>query len=145
MKKLILLCMMIACTFAQSTFSDPQPSFEHPRKVSFQLNDSNLNKVNQTLNSIYNILKEYPSESLKIVVITYGNGMRALRKDYDSKTLQRIESLMEYEVEFIGCQNTLDSMHWKHDEFLDEITYVQAGLVEVIEKQIDGYVNILAY
>lgn len=138
------MILIVGC-FAQSQFSDPAPSFDHPRKIAIQLHDSQLNKVNHNLSTIYNILKEYPSESVKIVVITYGNGVRALKKDYDKKTLTRIESLMEYDVEFIVCKNTMETMKWTKDDFIEEVGYVQAGIVELVERQIDGYVGLIAY
>jgi intracellular sulfur oxidation DsrE/DsrF family protein len=52
---------------------------------------------------------------------------------------------MEYDVEFIGCRNTMETMKWSEDEFIDDITYVQAGIVDLIERQIAGYVGVLAY
>lgn len=145
MKKILILITIAIFGFAASTFSNPQPSFDEPRKIVVQLYDSDLNKINHNLSSIYNILKEYPSETLKVVVVAYGNGMRALRKDYDKKTLTRIESLMQYDVEFVACRNTMETMKWKENEFLDDISYVQAGIVELIERQVRGYIGIIAY
>lgn len=145
MKKILLVLFLSIFAYAQSTFSDPKPSFDNPRKVAIQLYDSGLKKVNHNLSTIYNILKEYPSESLKVVVIAYGNGVRALKKDYDKKTLTRINSLMEYDVEFIVCKNTMDTMKWSEDDFIEDVEYVQAGIVELIERQVDGYVGIIAY
>ena len=145
MKKILLVLFLSIFAYAQSTFSDPKPSFDNPRKVAIQLYDSEINKVNHNLSTIYNILKEYPSESLKVVVIAYGNGVRALKKDYDAKTLTRINSLMEYDVEFIVCKNTMETMKWTQDDFIEDVEYVQAGIVELIERQVDGYVGIIAY
>ena len=145
MKKIILVVLLAVFSYANSTFSDPQPTFDKPRKVVFQIYNSDLAVVNNNLNGIYNILKEYPSDTIKIAVVVYGNGMRALKKDYDKKTLIRISSLMEYDVEFIGCKNTMESMHWKEDDFIDGVSYVQAGIVELIERKIAGYVGVLAY
>jgi len=145
MRNFMVIIFLTVFAFASSEFSDPQPTFDNPRKVVFQLFDSDVSKVNHNLSSMYNILKEYPSETLKIVVVTYGNGMRALRKDYDKATLKRIASLMEYDVEFIGCRNTMETMKWTEDEFIDDISYVQAGIVELIEREIAGYVGVLAY
>jgi hypothetical protein len=145
MKKFLLLTILTIFTYAQSTFSDPQPSFDEPRKVAIQLYDSDLKKVNHNLSTIYNILKEYPEESLKVAVIAYGNGVRALKKDYDKATLSRINSLMEYDVEFVVCKNTMQTMNWTEDDFIDGVSYVQAGIVELIERQVDGYVGIIAY
>lgn len=145
MKKIVLFLLIAVFTYAESTFSDPQPTFDNPRKLVIQLYDSEVTKVNHNLSSIYNILKEYPSESLKVVVVAYGNGMRALKNDYDAKTLTRIQSLMEYDVEFVGCKNTMETMKWSESDFIDDIEYVQAGIVEIIERQVSGYVGIIAY
>ena len=127
------------------TFSDPQPTFDEPRKWVIKLRTSDEKTVNQMLSSVYNVLKEYPAESIKIAVVAYGQGMRVLRKDYDKHTLSRISSLMDYEVEFIGCRNTMETMHWSEDEFIEDIEYVQAGIAELIEKQVDGYYETTPY
>ena len=140
-----LLLFISVFSFAESSFNDPQPTFENQRKVVIQLYYSDVKRVNQTIGSIYNILKEYPSETLKVVVVTYGPGMRAIKKDYDKHTLLRIQSLMEYDVEFIGCRNTMESMHWKDSDFIEDVSFVQAGIVELIERQVDGYIAVNPY
>ena len=144
-KKIILVLFMAVFSYAQAKFSDPQPSFDNPRKVVYSLYVGDLETVEHTIGSMYNILKEYPAESLKIVVVAYGKGMRVLKKDYDKKTLERVKSLMEYDVEFIACKNTMETMKWKESDFIDGISFTQAGIVEVIEKQQDGYIGITAY
>ncbi|MDN5114802.1 DsrE family protein [Aliarcobacter butzleri] len=144
-KKFVLISLLAIFSFAESKFSDPQPTFDNPRKVVYSLYVGDLETVNHTIGSMYNILKEYPSESLKIVVVAYGKGLRTLKKDYDKKTLDRIKSLMEYDVEFVACRNTMETMKWTEKDFIDGISYTQAGIVEVIEKQQEGYIGITAY
>ena len=144
-KKIILVLFMAVFSYAQAKFSEPQPSFDNPRKVVYSLYVGDLETVEHTIGSMYNILKEYPAESLKIVVVAYGKGMRVLKKDYDKKTLERVKSLMEYDVEFIACKNTMETMKWKESDFIDGISFTQAGIVEVIEKQQEGYIGITAY
>ena len=145
MKKIILIVLIAVFSYAQSTFSDPQPTFENPRKLVINIHDNDLETVNHNIGTIYNILKEYPSESLKVAVVLYGKGMRVIKKDYDAATLNRIKSLMEYDVEFIGCKNTMETMKWTQDDFISGVDYVQAGIVEVIERQNDGYFGITPY
>ncbi|BAK72571.1 MAG: DsrE family protein [Arcobacter sp.] len=144
-KKILLVLLLSIFSFAQSNFSDPQPTFENPRKVVYSLYVGDLETVNHTIGSMYNILKEYPAESLKIVVVAYGKGLRVLKKDYDANTLNRVKSLMEYDVEFVACRNTMETMKWTEKDFIDGISYTQAGIVEVIEKQQAGYIGITAY
>jgi len=142
MKKFILAVLIPIISFAQMTFTQPAPTFENPRKWLIKLNTADIHVVNHTLGAIYNVLSEYPPEAIKIAVVVYGKGMRVLKKDYDKKTLSRISSLMDYDVEFVGCKNTMKTMNWTQDDFIDDISYVQAGVAEVIERQYDGwYVN----
>ena len=145
MKNIILIVLMAVFSYAQSTFSDPQPTFEKPRKIVINIHDNDLETVNHNIGTIYNILKEYPSETLKVAVVLYGKGMRVIKKDYDAATLNRIKSLMEYDVGFIGCKNTMETMKWTQDDFISGVDYVQAGIVEVIERQNDGYFGITPY
>ena len=145
MKKLILLMMISVLSFAQMEFADPKPTFDQPRKWVIKLRSANIETVNHMLGSIYNVLKVYPTESIKISVVAYAQGMRVLRKDYDAETLKKINSLMEYDVEFIGCINTMNTMNWKKEEFLDDISYVQAGIAEVIERIAGGWINVTPY
>lgn len=145
MKKIILIILMTIFSYGQSKFNDPQPTFENPRKLVINLHVDDLDTVNHTVGSIYNILKEYPSDTLKVAVVLYGKGMRAIKKDYDKNTLTRIKSLMQYDVEFIGCRNTMETMKWKDDDFIDGVEFVQAGIVEVIERQMVGYIGVTPY
>jgi intracellular sulfur oxidation DsrE/DsrF family protein len=147
MKKVILL--MLACVFAfaepKMEFADPKPTFDNPRKWVIKLRSAHLETVNHMLGSIYNVLKVYPSETIQISVVAYAQGMRVLRKDYDPDVLARIDSLRQYEVEFVGCLNTMDTMKWKEEEFLDDLTYVRAGIAEVIERIQGGWINVTPY
>ncbi|PIF03957.1 MAG: hypothetical protein CSA86_04100 [Arcobacter sp.] len=145
MKKLLILMVSVVISYAQMTFSNPQPSFENPRKWVIKLRIADKETVNHMLGSIYNVLKEYPAESIKIAVVAYGKGMRVLKKDYDKHILSRISSLMDYDVEFIACKNTMDTMKWTEKDFIDDLTYVQAGVAELIEKQVDGYYETTPY
>ena len=145
MKKLFLLLIISIFDFWKMEFSDTQTTFENPRKWLIKMNFSDKKRVEHTIGAIYNVLKIYPTETINISVVTYAYGMRVLRKDYDKELLLKISSLMEYDVEFVACRNTMETMNWKEDEFIDGLKYVQAGLSEVIEKQVDGWIEATPY
>jgi intracellular sulfur oxidation DsrE/DsrF family protein len=140
-----LLIVIPILVFAKYNFKEPKPTFDNPRKIIMKLNNKDKSYANHLLGTIYNILKEYPDGALKVVVIAYGPGMRVIKKDYDKKTLSRIKSLMEYDVEFIGCINTMQTMNWKKKDFIEDISFVQAGIVEVIERQAHGFIDATPY
>jgi hypothetical protein len=145
MKKLIVLMLLVVVSYAKMEFSDPQPSFDEPRKWMIKMNFNDKERVKHTLGAIYNVLKEYPQESIKISVVTYAYGMRVLKKDYDKELSAKVQSLMEYDVEFVACKNTMATMNWTKDDFIDDLTYVQTGLAEVIERKVAGWIEATPY
>ncbi len=145
MKKLLLLMFTSILLFGKMHFAEPMPSFDEPRKWVIKLHSADLEVVNHTLGAIYNVLKIYPDEGIKIAVVSYAHGIRALRKDYDKHTLSRISSLMDYEVEFIVCRNTMETMKWKDEDFIEGVSYVQAGVADLIEKSADGWNEVTPY
>ncbi len=145
MKKLLLIILISVFSFGEMEFADPKPTFDNPRKWVIKLRSANIDDVNHMLGSVYNVLKVYPSDSIKIAVVTYAQGVRVLKKDYDPDTLQRISSLIEYEVDFISCRNTMETMGWKDEDFIEDIFYVQAGIADVIEKQAAGWIGVTPY
>ena len=145
MKKLLLILCLAIFSYGQMDYSDPQPSFENPRKWVIKLYVNDEKTVNAIIGTIYNVLKEYPAEALQVAVVAYGPGLRVLKKDYDKHTLSRISSLMDYEVEFVACKNTMESTHWTEEDLIDDLLYVQAGIADVIERQADGYFEVTPY
>lgn len=146
MRKLILVLLLSVFAFSQVNYAEPQPDFENPRKWLIRVNSSETKKVNHILNAINNVLKGYPDEALEIEVVFYANGIRATRKDYDKKILTRIDSLMIYDtIKFIVCKNTMDTMGWKKDEFMDGVEYVQIGIAEAIERIKEGWIDVSPY
>jgi intracellular sulfur oxidation DsrE/DsrF family protein len=130
---------------AKMHYADPKPTFENPRKIFMRLNDGDVHAANHLIGTINNLLKEYPDDALKVAVVAYGPGMRVLRKDYDPATLKRLRSLLAYDIEIIGCLNTMETMGWKRKEFIDGVDYVQAGVAEAIERQAGGWIDATPY
>jgi intracellular sulfur oxidation DsrE/DsrF family protein len=147
MKKILLTFILLTSfLYSEQVYSDPQPSFDNPRKWVIKLRTDDEVVVNHMLGSIYNVLKEYPAEAINIKVVTYSSGVRVLKKDYKNKAeLQRIKSLMEYDVQFVVCRNTMETMKWTDDMFIDGVEYVQAGIVEIIESIQGGYIEVTPY
>jgi len=145
--KIIGLLLFLLGTFssAKMHYADPKPTFENPRKIIMRLKSDDVHAANHLIGTINNILKMYPEDALKTAVIAYGPGMRVLRKDYNSATLKRLRSLLAYDIEIIGCLNTMETMGWQRKEFIDGIDYVQAGVAESIERQAGGWIDATPY
>ncbi|MCR4378159.1 MAG: DsrE family protein [Rhodospirillales bacterium] len=137
---LVVLTALDAPSPAWATMAEPQPSFDHPRQIVMSLSEKDETRVNAVLNNVANVQKAYGVDHVKLAVVAYGPGIWSLLQD--SPVRARIESLMKYDVEFVACGNTLDSIHKTDADLIDGTTKVQTGLVEIVERRLSGWVDI---
>lgn len=143
MKKL-LLSLLLFCTysFADTVYAEPKPAIDNPRKIVFSIKSGDTEEINHVLSSANNVLKFYGPENVHMRIVAYYHGIRALLKK-EKDIAVRVDALMQYDVEFVACSNTMRTKHIKKEELDDGVEIVTAGIVEMIERVKDGWVNIV--
>jgi intracellular sulfur oxidation DsrE/DsrF family protein len=145
MKRLVALITIVVMSmvlFAETQLANPKPSMENPRKFIFPITTSDRAEINHILGAANNVIKFYGVDNTEVVIVAYSQGITALLKRHDRKIAQRIQSLITYDVEFIACQNTMDTLKIEQKELLNNVEVVTAGIVELIERQLRGYIYI---
>ncbi len=125
----------------ETILADPPPSFDDPRKIILQLTSSDPKDMNNVLYNAVNLQKFYGMDNVRIAIIVYGYGMQALYKD-KSPVEDRINSLLQYEVEFVACGNTMDATDHSPADLIKGVDYVQAGIAEIVERTLEGWIYI---
>ncbi|MDZ7747780.1 MAG: DsrE family protein [Halofilum sp. (in: g-proteobacteria)] len=127
-----------AAGYQETELSEPKPSFAEPRKVVLQLSSGDPDTINNVLYNAVNIQKFYGMDKVQIAVIVYGPGMEALYAE-SSPVRERITSLQQYDIEFVGCGNTMDATGHGPQELIDGVSWVEAGIAEIIERKLAGW------
>ncbi len=140
MKNILLtLVCLLSFTTAETEFAEPKPSIDNPRQLVFSLPSAEVNEINRIISTVNNVMKFYRPENTEIVMIAYGQGLKSLLKKGDPEVRKRIEALMTYDVEFIACENTMRTLHIEKKDLLDDIGFATAGIVEIIERKLQGF------
>ncbi len=143
MKKLfILLLLSISFLSAETEFAEPKPSMDNPRRFVFPITKWNRDEINHVLGSANNVIKFYGVDNTEVVIVAYSQGIKSLLARRDTKIRKRVEALMTYDVEFIACGNTMKTLKIKKEDLIDGVEVVTAGIVELIERQLRGYIYI---
>ena len=143
MKKIFTGFIFLICFLsAETEFADPKPSLENPRKFVFPITKSDRHEINHVLSSANNVIKFYGPEKVEVVIVAYSRGIEAVINHRDLEIKKRVEALMTYEVEFIACGNTMKTLKIDKSELIDGVEIVTAGIVELIERQLRGYIYI---
>jgi len=127
---------------AETEFATPKPAIDNPRKIVFSIDTIDYKEVNHVISTVNNVIKFYRPENTEVVVVVYSQGVKILRKDSDNETKKRIEALMTYDIEFIACENSLRTLGIQKKDLMDDLSYGTAGIVEIIERQLQGFIYI---
>ena len=140
MKYVLMLLLLLGKLHADTEFADPKPSIDNPRKFVFPITEGSDEAINHVLSSTNNVMKFYGPEKCEVCIVCYSKGIKALQKNRSFS--KRVKSLMTYDVEFIACGNTMRTLKIKKSDLLDGVEVVTAGIVELIERQLRGWIYI---
>lgn len=141
-KYILILLLSTSFVVGDTEFAEPTPSIVEPRKIVLSIKSADDEEINHVLSSANNVLKFYGPENVNMRIVAYYHGIRALLKK-EKAIAARIDAMMQVNVEFVACANTMRTKGIKDDELIDGTEIVTAGIVEMIERVKDGWVNIV--
>lgn len=141
MRLIMILMSLTLVLFAETEFSEPKPSMEAPRQILFSISSADEKDINHVLSTANNVLKFYGPENVEMRIVAYAGGIEGVLSKH-TKTAERVNSLMLYDVVFIACGNTMRTKKIDEAELIEETEIVTAGIVEVIERVKAGWIYI---
>jgi intracellular sulfur oxidation DsrE/DsrF family protein len=113
---------------------------DKPHKVIFQVSDADPAKWNLALNNARNVLTDLGADKVAIEIVAYGPGIGMLKMDSTVGT--RVAEAMSKGVAVVACENTMKNTKLGRDDMLPKIGYVDAGVVELMRRQKEGWAYI---
>jgi intracellular sulfur oxidation DsrE/DsrF family protein len=107
------------------------------QRVIVQVSDNDPAKWNLALNNVRNMQADLGAGNVDVELVAYGPGISMLKMD--SQVAPRIEEALRSGVRVVACENTMRGQKLKRDDMLSDIGYVKAGVVEIIQRQNEGY------
>ncbi len=138
---LLLLCFSVL-SIAETEFATPKPAMDNPRKIIFSIDSLDQKESNHVISTVNNVIKYYGPENTEVVIVVYSQGVKILLKKSDRSRRKRIEALMLYNIEFVACENSLRTLGIEKKDLIDDLSYGTAGIVEIIERQLQGFLYI---
>jgi uncharacterized protein len=133
------LALIAAVTMPSVQAADAPPAAGR-YKVVFQISDNDPAKWNLALNNIRNIQQDLGRANVDIELVTYGPGLNMLK--LDSPAAGRIAEALASGAGIVACENTMTNTKVTKSDLLPNIGFVKAGVVELVEKQRQGWAYI---
>jgi intracellular sulfur oxidation DsrE/DsrF family protein len=131
-----LAAVALACASAaavQAQAQAPAPA----NKIVIQVSDADPAKWNLALNNAKNLQTDLGASNVAIEVVAYGPGIGMLKAD--SVVGTRIAEARASGVNVVACENTMRNVKLAKDDMLAGIGYVPAGVVEIMQRQQQGW------
>lgn len=129
-----LLAFHTGGAIAQSKAADK------PNKVVFQVSDADPAKWNLALNNARNVQKDLGADKVSLEIVAYGPGIGMLKMD--STVGSRVSEALASGMSVVACENTMNAQKLSRADMLTSIGYVPAGVVQLMQRQQQGYAYI---
>mgnify|MGYP001563602845 CR=1 FL=1 len=131
--RLVLIGMLAVMGLAQMAGAAEKAK----ERVVIQVSDGDPKTWNQALNVVKNIQEVYGKDKVRVEVVAFGHGIGMLKMD--SEVGNRIDDTLQSGAHVYACENTMRGRKLSKDDMLSKIGYVPAGVVEIINKQKEGW------
>jgi intracellular sulfur oxidation DsrE/DsrF family protein len=106
-------------------------------RVVMQVSDADPGKWNLALNNARNLQADLGAANVEIEIVAYGPGIGMLKAD--STVGNRIGEALGSGVKVAACENTMRGQKLAKSDMLSDISYVGAGVVEIMQRQQQGW------
>ena len=136
--RILTLAALMAASLAAVLAAHPALAQAAARnRVVMQVSDNDPAKWNLALNNARNLQSDLGARNVEIEIVAYGPGIGMLKAD--SVVGNRIGEAVTSGVKVSACENTMRGQKLQKSDMLGGIDYVGAGVVEIMQKQQQGW------
>lgn len=113
------------------------PNAAKKRGIVVQISENDPAKWDMALTTVKNLRKEFPAENMDIEIVAYGPGLEMFKKT--TPLDRRLDDAAKSGVKLLACGNAMMASNTTREELSSSVAVVKAGVVEIMQKQEQGY------
>jgi len=106
-------------------------------RVVIQVSEGDPARWGLALNNARNLQQDLGAENVDIEIVAYGPGLSMLK--VGSPVTSRIDESVLSGMKVAACENTMANQNVKKGEIIPGVSFVPAGVVEIMRKQQEGW------
>ncbi|MBI5938057.1 MAG: DsrE family protein [Betaproteobacteria bacterium] len=135
-----LVCIGLIQPVEAAQKAAKQKAQDDMAKVVIQVSDNDPAKWALALNNAKNVQEDLGKDKVKIEIVAYGPGLGMVK--LDSAVAPRVAEAVADGVAVVACENTMRKQKLSQADMLPNLGYAKAGVVELMQKQKEGYAYI---
>lgn len=139
--KLAATLFMLISLSAWAQLAAPTQGASEPRyRVVMQVSNPEPRGWHQTLNNAMALIKNAGPRNVQIEIVANGMGIGMLK--FNSPDAKEVAAVLALGVKVIACGETMKALMLDKDDMLPNISYVPGGLIEVLDRQREGWLYV---
>lgn len=118
---------------AAATVSAATPRY----RVVMQVSNADPRGWNQALSNSLALTKNVGRANVEIRIVAIGQGIGMLK--VNSPSTARVDAALAQGIGVLACGETMKALQLEKDDLLPNIVVVPGGLIEVLDRQADGW------
>lgn len=139
-KAFLVAAMVVALapitSFAQSAAPTAGATTAKYRVV-FQVSNGEPRGWNQTLNNALALTKNAGKDNVELRIVANGAGIGMLKEN--SPSAKMVAAALAQGVKVLACGETMKALMLEKEDMLPNIGYVPGGIIEILDRQIEGW------
>jgi len=129
--------LLIAAAVFVAPLSAVAQETGRPARVVVQVSEADPARWNLVLNNVRNLQEELGADKVAIEIVAYGPGIGMLK--LDAPTNSRVSEAIKAGIAVNACENTMRGQKLSRADMHPNVTYVPAGVVEIVKRQQEGW------
>jgi len=109
-------------------------------RVVFHLDEDLDERIKLTLANIKNVVDEMGVLNIEIILVIIGKALNAFQRD--SRHAEKVRDLKRGGISFLACRKSLSWYGMNETDILDQFTFTNSGVAELIKRQNEGWAYI---
>jgi intracellular sulfur oxidation DsrE/DsrF family protein len=129
--------LVLAAVLAAAPLVAVAQEANRPTRVVVQVSEVDPARWNLVLNNVRNLQDELGADKVTVEIVAYGPGIGMLK--LDAATNSRVTDAIKAGVAVQACENTMRNQKLERADMHPNVTYVPAGVVQIIRRQQAGW------
>jgi uncharacterized protein len=140
LRRLLITASVVTLGALLSGCATPAAPVAQKARIVLQVSDNDPAKWNLALNNARNAQNDLGKDKVDLEIVAYGPGINMLKMD--ATIANRVSQAIGTGISIVACENTMTAQKIVKADMNPSVTYVPAGVIQLMKRQQQGWAYI---
>lgn len=111
-------------------------------RLLLQVSEDNVDRMQVAITNAMRVQEEFGPANVEVEIVAYSGGIQTLKYYAPIPIADMVKEAYNEGIRFVVCESSMKSAKLKPSQMLPQVTYVRAGVAEIMEKVDQGWIYV---